>query len=53
MVGNRVTNHLVDGHLRVKLAIRRHEPNAPVKYAELRDEDGRLVSIREARRPPT
>ena len=40
---NRTTGRLVDGHLRVELAIRRHEPSVPVVYVELSEDEERLV----------
>jgi DNA modification methylase len=40
---NRTTGHVVDGHLRVELAISRGEPSVPVAYVELSDEEERLV----------
>jgi DNA methylase len=40
---NRTTGHVVDGHLRVELAISRHEPTVPVVYVELSEEEERLV----------
>ena len=40
---NRTTGHVVDGHLRVDLAISRHEPSVPVVYVELSEDEERLV----------
>lgn len=40
---NRTTGHLVDGHLRVELAISRGEPSVPVSYVELTAEEEALV----------
>ena len=40
---NRTTGHVVDGHLRVELAISRHEPTVPVTYVELSADEERLV----------
>ena len=40
---NRTTGHVVDGHLRVDLAISRGEPSVPVAYVELSEEEERLV----------
>lgn len=40
---NRTTGHVVDGHLRVELALARHEPTVPVTYVELSDDEERLV----------
>ena len=35
VIVNKTTGHLVDGHLRVALALRRHQPTIPVVYVEL------------------
>ncbi len=40
---NRVTGHLVDGHLRVELALARGEPTVPVTYVDLSPTEERLV----------
>ena len=40
---NRTTGHLIDGHLRVALAIRLGEPSLPVTYVELTEEEEGLV----------
>jgi len=40
---NRTTGHIVDGHLRIELAITRHEPTVPVTYVELSEDEERLV----------
>jgi hypothetical protein len=40
---NRVTGHLVDGHLRLELALARGEPTVPVAYVELSEAEERLV----------
>jgi DNA modification methylase len=40
---NRRSGRLVDGHLRVELAIARGEPTVPVSYVELSDEEEALV----------
>jgi DNA modification methylase len=40
---NRTTGHLVDGHLRVELALARGEPTVPVTYVALTPEEERLV----------
>jgi ParB-like chromosome segregation protein Spo0J len=40
---NTVTGHVVDGHLRVELAISRNEPTVPVTYVELSREEELLV----------
>jgi len=38
---NRVTGHVVDGHLRVTLALRNDQPTVPVTYVELTEEEER------------
>ncbi len=43
VIVNRRTGHLVDGHLRVKLAMRRDEPTIPVLYVDLDEDEERLV----------
>jgi hypothetical protein len=43
VVVNRVTGHLVDGHLRVILALRRDESTVPVLYVELDPTEEALV----------
>jgi DNA modification methylase len=40
---NRTTGRLVDGHLRVELALSRGEPSVPVSYVELSEEEEALV----------
>ncbi|HEV8697801.1 MAG TPA: hypothetical protein VGQ89_08920 [Candidatus Limnocylindrales bacterium] len=40
---NRTTGHVVDGHLRIQLALARDEPTVPVTYDELSDDEERLV----------
>jgi DNA modification methylase len=40
---NRTTGHLVDGHLRVELALARGEPTVPVTYVELSPDEEALV----------
>lgn len=40
---NRTTGHVVDGHLRLKLALDRQEPTIPVLYVALSEEEERLV----------
>lgn len=43
VVVNRRTGHLVDGHARVSLALRRHEGTIPVLYVDLSEAEERLV----------
>jgi ParB-like chromosome segregation protein Spo0J len=40
---NQRTGHVVDGHLRVALAISRNEPSVPVVYVDLSPDEERLV----------
>jgi len=43
VIVNRTTGHLVDGHLRVTLAMRHEEKEIPVKYVELSEDEEALV----------
>ncbi len=43
VVANRTTGHLVDGHLRVMLAMRENQPVVPVTWVELSEEEERLI----------
>lgn len=43
VIVNRTTGHVVDGHLRVELALRRGEPTVPVLYVDLTVEEERVV----------
>ena len=43
VIVNKRTGFLVDGHLRVSLALRRSEPTIPVSYVDLSDEEEALV----------
>ncbi len=43
VVVNQRTGHLVDGHARVSLALRRHEGTIPVLYVDLSEAEERLV----------
>jgi len=43
VVVNRTTGRLVDGHLRVELAVAQGQPSVPVVYVELSEDDERLV----------
>lgn len=43
VIVNRLTGRLIDGHLRVELALSREEPAIPVSYVELSEEEERLV----------
>jgi DNA modification methylase len=43
VIVNRTTGHIVDGHLRIELAVARSEPLVPVTYVELSEDEERLV----------
>ena len=43
VVVNQRTGHVVDGHLRVALAISRSEPSVPVLFVDLSEDEERLV----------
>lgn len=43
IIVNRTTGHLIDGHLRVELALRHNEPTIPVCYVELSPDEERLI----------
>lgn len=43
VVVNKRTGHLVDGHLRVQLAMRRDEQSLPVVYVDLSEDEEKLV----------
>jgi len=43
VIVNQTTNTLIDGHLRVALAMRRNEKTIPVKYVELSPEEEKLI----------
>ena len=40
---NRTTGHVVDGHLRIELALARHETTVPVMCVDLSEDEERLV----------
>jgi hypothetical protein len=40
---NKRTGHVVDGHLRVELAISKGEPSVPVTYVDLSEDEERMV----------
>jgi DNA modification methylase len=40
---NKRTGHIVDGHLRVELALSRHEPTVPVTYVDLSEDEERTI----------
>ncbi len=42
---NQTTGHVVDGHLRIELALARKEPSVPVTYVELSEDEERLVLV--------
>jgi hypothetical protein len=43
IIVNEQTGNLIDGHLRVDLAIERGEPSVPVVYVDLSEDEERLV----------
>lgn len=43
IIVNERTGHVIDGHLRVSLALRRNEPSVPVVYVDLLPEEEALV----------
>lgn len=43
VIVNKTTGHVVDGHLRVGLALRRGEQEVPVAYVELTEDEERAV----------
>jgi hypothetical protein len=43
VIVNSRSGHLVDGHLRVSLAIRANQPSIPVTYVDLSDEEEALI----------
>jgi DNA modification methylase len=43
VIVNTVTNHVVDGHVRVELALSRNERTVPVTYVSLSEDEERLV----------
>ena len=43
VIVNKRTGHVVDGHARVALALRRAEPSLPVLYVDLSEDEERLV----------
>jgi DNA modification methylase len=43
VIVNRRTQHIVDGHLRVEVALRRGEPTVPVLYVDLSEAEEKVV----------
>lgn len=43
VIVNQRTGHIVDGHLRVEVALRRNEPRVPVLYVDLSEDEERIV----------
>ena len=43
VIVNRMTGRVVDGHLRIELALAREESTVPVTYVELSEDEERLV----------
>lgn len=50
---NRTTGNVVDGHLRIELALARDEPTVPVTYVELSDADLLVADLVEPARATT
>lgn len=43
VIVNKRTGRMIDGHLRVELALKKHEPTVPVQYVDLTDDEERLA----------
>ena len=43
VIVNKGTGHVIDGHLRVKLALRENQPTIPVDYVDLTEEQERIA----------
>ncbi len=43
VIVNRITNHLLDGHLRAELALAQGQPTIPVVYVELSEAEERVI----------
>jgi ParB-like chromosome segregation protein Spo0J len=43
VIVNQQTGHVIDGHLRVSLAISRNEPSIPVVYVDLNEAEEKLI----------
>jgi ParB-like chromosome segregation protein Spo0J len=43
VIVNQRTGHVIDGHLRVSLAISRQEPSIPVVYVDLNEHEEKLI----------
>lgn len=43
VIVNKTTGHIVDGHLRVEVALRRNEPMVPVLYVSLTEAEEKVV----------
>ena len=43
VIVNRKSGHIIDGHLRVEMALEKHEKSVPVCYVELNEEEERTV----------
>lgn len=43
VIVNKVTGHIVDGHLRVSVALKRGEPTVPVIYVELTPDEEKVI----------
>lgn len=45
VIVNRTTGHMLDGHLRVAMALERRVPEVPVSYVELEEHEEKLVLL--------
>lgn len=45
VVVNRTSGHVVDGHARIAIAIRRDEPTVPITYVELTEDEEKLILL--------
>jgi len=43
VIVNRTTGHVIDGHLRIELAISKEDPAVPVTYVELTEDEERMA----------
>jgi len=43
IIVNQRTGHVIDGHLRIALALRRNEPAVPVLYVDLTENEERVI----------
>lgn len=43
VIVNETTGHVIDGHLRIALALRNNEPSVPVTYVQLSNDEERII----------